>query len=118
MLDEFVATIGYHRKYVITLLRGKVERREPGSRQARQPYYTPMDRRALLRLAALFDQIGSNSTLRRMSGIVSVKSRHGRLRRAGVCGSTAPLRMRCTTSGASARRSPRYTPGMRALMAG
>lgn len=59
MLDEFVATTGYHRKYAIALLRGKRAQREPGPRPPRRPYYTPLDRLALLRLAALFDQIGS-----------------------------------------------------------
>lgn len=59
MLDAFVATTGYHRKYAIALLRGKHERSEPGPRQPRRPTYTPLDRLALLRLAMLFDQIGS-----------------------------------------------------------
>jgi hypothetical protein len=59
MLDEFVATTGYHRKYAIALLRGKLEHHAPGPRQPRQPTYTSLDRLVLLRLAALFDQIGS-----------------------------------------------------------
>jgi len=59
MLDEFVATTGYHRKYAIALLRGRLERKSPGRRAPRKAYYTVLDQRALLRLAALFDQIGS-----------------------------------------------------------
>ena len=59
MLDEFVATTGYHRKYAIALLRGKVERAERAARKPRRAYYTVLDRRALRRLAVLFDQIGS-----------------------------------------------------------
>ena len=59
MLDEFVATTGYHRKYAIALLRGTLKRAERNGRRPRQPYYTLLDRLALLRLAALFDQIGS-----------------------------------------------------------
>ena len=59
MLDEFVATTGYHRKYAIALLRGKVEPAEPGTRKPRCPTYTDLDRKALRRLADLFDQIGS-----------------------------------------------------------
>jgi hypothetical protein len=59
MLDEFVATTRYHRKYAIALLRGTVERVEPGARKPRRPYYTELDRKALRRLADLFDQIGS-----------------------------------------------------------
>jgi hypothetical protein len=59
MLDEFVATTGYHRKYAIALLRGTVERNEPKARQRRRATYTELDRKALRRLADLFDQIGS-----------------------------------------------------------
>jgi hypothetical protein len=59
MLDEFVATTGYHRKYAIALLRGKVERVEPSKRKPRRRTYTDLDRKVLRRLADLFDQIGS-----------------------------------------------------------
>ena len=59
MLDEFVATTSYHRKYAIAWLRGKVERRASGRRQPRKPTYTTLDRLPLWRLAARFDQIGS-----------------------------------------------------------
>ena len=59
LLDEFVATSGYHRKYAIALLRGKAEHKASGRRQPRKPTYTSLDRLSLLRLAALFDQIGS-----------------------------------------------------------
>src|SRR5512144_1326993 len=59
MLDEFVATTGYHRKYAIMLLRGKVAHAELGVRKPRRRTYTDLDRKALRRLAELFDQIGS-----------------------------------------------------------
>lgn len=59
LLDEFVATSGYHRKYAITLLRGKGVQGPVRTRRPRKPYYTVLDQRALRRLAALFDQIGS-----------------------------------------------------------
>lgn len=59
MLDEFVATSGYHRKYAIALLRGTVAQAEAGTRKPRRKRYTELDRQALRRLAALFDQIGS-----------------------------------------------------------
>lgn len=59
MLDEFVATTGYHRKYAIALLRGHLERAELAVRKPRRAYYTVLDRQALRRLAVLFDQIGS-----------------------------------------------------------
>jgi hypothetical protein len=59
MLDEFVATTGYHRKYAIALLRGKLEPHAVIRRQPRKPTYSMLDRLVLLRLAALFGQIGS-----------------------------------------------------------
>ena len=59
LLDEFVATSGYHRKYAITLLRGTATATVARVRRRRAPFYTVLDQRALRRLAALFDQIGS-----------------------------------------------------------
>jgi hypothetical protein len=59
ILDEFVATTSYHRKYAIALLSGKQGRKERVVQRRRAAYYTPEDQRAVRRLAALFDQIGS-----------------------------------------------------------
>lgn len=61
ILDEFVETTGYHRKHAIALLRGKRRHRPPKTpiRRPRQRIYTDEDKRALLWLAELFDQIGS-----------------------------------------------------------
>ena len=59
LLDEFAATSGYHRKYAIALLRGKVSPRPAPARRRRAATYTPADQVAVRRLAALFDQIGS-----------------------------------------------------------
>jgi hypothetical protein len=59
ILDEFVATTSYHRKYAIALLSGKQGRKERAAQRRRAAYYTPEDQRAVRRLAALFDQIGS-----------------------------------------------------------
>ena len=61
MLDELVATRGYHRKHAIALLRGKRQwrdRQQPLHRR-RGRRYTDEDKRAVLWLAELFDQIGS-----------------------------------------------------------
>lgn len=61
ILDEFVATTGYHRKHAIPLLRGKRQHRNPQLplRHPRRRIYTDEDKRAVLWLAELFDQIGS-----------------------------------------------------------
>jgi len=61
ILDEFVATTGYHRKYAIALLRGK-RRHRHASRPIRRPrkrIYTDEDERAVLWLVKLFDYIAS-----------------------------------------------------------
>lgn len=61
MLDEFVETTGYHRKHAVALLRGKRQHRNPkvSIRRRRQRIYTDEDKRAVIWLAELFDQIGS-----------------------------------------------------------
>lgn len=61
ILDEFVATTGYHRKHAIALLRGKRRHRNPKtpSQRVRRCIYLAEDKRAVLWLAELFDQIGS-----------------------------------------------------------
>lgn len=61
ILDEFVATSGYHRKHAIALLRGQRRHRD-GTKPIRRPrarFYTDEDQRAVLWLAELFDQINS-----------------------------------------------------------
>lgn len=61
MLDEFVATTGYQRKYASLLLSQKRTWRDPHPpiRPARRKVYTAEDQRALLELVELFDDIGS-----------------------------------------------------------
>jgi len=61
ILDELVETTGYHRKHAIALLRGKRQHRQPHVpiRRPRQRIYTDEDKRAVLWLADLFDEIGS-----------------------------------------------------------
>jgi hypothetical protein len=61
ILDEFVETTGYHRKHAIALLRGKRQHRnrQVPIRRPRQRIYTDEDKRAVLWLADLFDEIGS-----------------------------------------------------------
>lgn len=61
ILDEFVATSGYHRKHAIALLRGQRRHRDPASpsRRPRARFYTDEDQRAVVWLAMLFDQINA-----------------------------------------------------------
>ncbi len=61
ILDELVATTGYHRKHAIALLRGKRRHRNPKTpiRRLRRRIYLAEDKRAVLWLADLFDQISS-----------------------------------------------------------
>lgn len=61
ILDEFVATTGYHRKHAVALLRGKRRHRNLKTpiRRVRRRIYLAEDKRAVLWLAELFDQIGS-----------------------------------------------------------
>ena len=61
MLNEFVATTGYQRKYASLLLSQKRGWRDPQQplRRARRKVYTEEDQQVLLTLVALFDDIGS-----------------------------------------------------------
>ncbi len=61
LLDEFVATTGYHRKHAIALLRGRRHWRDPKQpiHRLRRALYTAEDQHAVLWLAELFDDIGS-----------------------------------------------------------
>jgi len=62
ILDEFGETTGYHRKHAIALLRGKRRHRNPQVpiRRPHRRIYLAEDKRAILWLADLFDQISSN----------------------------------------------------------
>ena len=61
ILDEFVATTGYHRKHAIALLCGHRQHRnlKIPIRRVRRRIYLAEDKRTVLWLAELFDQIGS-----------------------------------------------------------
>ena len=61
ILDEFVATTGYHRKHASALLAGARHWRDPKAplRRPRRTRYSLDDQRALLWLVELFDDIGS-----------------------------------------------------------
>ncbi len=61
MLDEFVATTGYHRKHASALLSRQRQWRDPDQpiHRPRGSFYTDEDRQAVLWLVELFDDIGS-----------------------------------------------------------
>jgi hypothetical protein len=59
ILDEFVKTTGYHRKYAIAVLSGKRKRAKGPIRRPRRTLYGDEEARALLALWDLFDGIYS-----------------------------------------------------------
>ncbi len=61
ILDEFVATTGYHRKHASALLSGRRSWRDPDQviHRQRRAIYTAEDHQAVFWLIKLFDDIGS-----------------------------------------------------------
>ncbi|MEA3375768.1 MAG: hypothetical protein U9R72_06165 [Chloroflexota bacterium] len=59
ILDEFVKTTGYHRKYATALLNGRRQRSQGPIKRARRAIYGSEEARALLVLSQLFDHINS-----------------------------------------------------------
>jgi hypothetical protein len=59
ILDEYVKTTGYHRKYAIGVLRGKRKRAKRPIRRPRRAVYREEEARVLLTLLDLFDGICS-----------------------------------------------------------
>ncbi len=87
MLNEFVATTGYHRKHASALLRGKRQWRDPKQplRRARRDFYTEEDRRAVLWLVELFDHIGSKRLRIAMNNELAHLRRKGHLKVSREC---------------------------------
>lgn len=118
ILDEFVATTGYHRKHAVALLRGKRRHRNPKIpiRRLRRCIYLAEDKRAVLWLAELFDQISSKRLRAAMNVELDTLQCHlevsaacfKRLKR--ISPSTMD-RLRCTTRRPAARRRGGTKPG-------
>lgn len=87
MLDEFVATTGYHRKYASALLSGKRPWRNPAQpiHRQRRCIYTEEDRQSVLWLADLFDDIGSKRLRSAMDNELPNLRRHQHLKVGRAC---------------------------------
>ncbi len=87
MLDEFVATTGYHRKHAIALLRGKRQHRDRSKpiRRPRKRIYTDEDKRAVLWLVKLFDYIASKRLRVAMDNELAALFKQGDLQVSRVC---------------------------------
>lgn len=82
ILDEFVATTGYHRKHASALLAGKRQWHDPKQpiRRHRRAIYTAEDQRWVLWLVALFDDIGSKRLRVAMDNELPQLRRRGHLK--------------------------------------
>lgn len=87
MLDEFVATTGYHRKHASALLAGQRQWRNPDQpiRRARRQFYTDEDRQAILWLVELFDDIGSKRLRIAMNNELTNLRRNKHLKVSRIC---------------------------------
>jgi hypothetical protein len=87
ILDEFVATCTYHRKHAIALLRGHRGWRRATTpiRRVRRRVYGDEDKRAVLNLAEVFDQISSRRLRAVMDAELPTLRRQGYLRISKLC---------------------------------
>lgn len=87
ILNEFVATTSYHRKHASALLGGKRQWRDASQplRRARRALYTEEDRRTLLLLVALFDDIGSKRLRIALNNELANLRRNGHLKISRRC---------------------------------
>lgn len=72
ILDEFVATTGYHRKHAIVILAGRYVRKKQPIRRPRARIYGEEDKRAIWQIAEWFDEIDS----RRLRVVMDVELEH------------------------------------------
>lgn len=87
ILDEFVATTGYHRKHAIALLCGRRHHRDPKTpiRRTGRKIYLAEDKKAILWLADIFDQISSQRLRSAMNVELDALRRHRHLKISAAC---------------------------------
>ncbi len=79
ILDEFVATTGYHRKYALALLNHPPRSRLRTLKRPREKTYTPDIQRALVRLWEIADRICSKRLVPGLPDLLDALERHGEL---------------------------------------
>lgn len=87
ILNEFVATSGYHRKHASALLAGKRNWRNPSQPilRARRRFYTEADQQAAFWLADLFDDISSKRLRVALNNEIANLRRNGHLKVSQQC---------------------------------
>lgn len=81
ILDEFVATTGYHRKYALALLNHPPPPRRRPITRPRQKMYSPAVQRALIRLWEITGRMCSKRLVPGLPYLVDALERHGELAR-------------------------------------
>ncbi len=79
ILDEFVVTTGYHRKYALALLRHPPPPRTHPIRRPRAARYPVAVRRALVHLWEVAGRIGSKRLVPGLPALIDAMERHGEL---------------------------------------
>jgi hypothetical protein len=79
ILDEFVATTGYHRKYALTLLRHPPPPRRQPITRPRQRRYTPVVQRALVRFWEITGRMCSKRLVPGLPALIDALERHDEL---------------------------------------
>lgn len=79
ILNEFVATTGYHRKYALALLNHPPRSRSRPVRRPREKTYTPAVQRALVRLWEIADRICSKRLVPGLPDLLDALERHDEL---------------------------------------
>ena len=109
MLDEFVTTTGYHRKYALTLLNHPPRPRSHPIKRPREKTYTPAVQRLLVRLWVIAGRICSKRLVPGLPALIDALERHGELTL------DAPTRhLVCALSAATADRL--LAPALRAIL--